>query len=150
MVLTQFLRPPIQCLAVVAALAACEALAPPSPLPEGAVSMSPPAGFTEWWSQTESCSGLSGHLRGIEWYVVPGAASFETGDGPKVGLWSRSTAGTRIILAGQYAGSELVVRHEMLHELLRVEGHPPEYFVDRCHLTWESWGAGEGLGEESY
>jgi hypothetical protein len=37
-----------------------------------------------------------------------------------------------------------VVRHEMLHALLGRQGHPSEYFVTRCGLTWASWGSQPG------
>jgi len=32
-----------------------------------------------------------------------------------------------------------VVRHEMLHALLREPGHPDVYFTERCRLTWATW-----------
>ena len=54
-------------------------------------------------------------------------------------MWERDQQGARIVLAGNYENSEMAVRHEMLHHLLDRTGHPPEYFIDRCHLTWESW-----------
>jgi hypothetical protein len=126
-------------LGAISLLAACETLGPPAPLPAGAELFAPPPDFRTWWARTEACSGQSGEMSRIEWYVVPGAHTVETSLGPKVGLWSHSSAGVRIILAGDYVGSELVVRHEMLHALLDREGHPSEYFVARCHLTWETW-----------
>jgi hypothetical protein len=33
----------------------------------------------------------------------------------------------------------MVIRHEMLHSLIGQSGHPAEYFVERCGLTWETW-----------
>ena len=130
-------------LGLIGMLAACETLGPPDPLPVGAEPFVAPAEFRTWWTRTEECSGRTGSLSRIEWYVVPGAHTVETHDGPKVGAWSHSAAGVRIVLAGDYAGNELVVRHEMLHALLDRVGHPPEYFEARCQLTWESWpGAG--------
>jgi hypothetical protein len=132
-------RAPVACLAVLALLAACEVLAPAGPLPPDAQLMSAPPEYLEWWHKTEACSGRQGDPSAIEWYVVPDKAVFETSDGEKVGLWSRSSDGTRIVLAGLYAHNELVVRHEMLHALLNHEGHPSEYFVTRCQLTWDSW-----------
>ena len=136
-------RAPVACLAVLALLAACEALAPAAPLPADAQLMSPPPEYLDWWRKTEACSGRQGDASRIEWFVVPGQAVFETDEGEKVGLWSRSGEGTRIVLAGNYTGNELVIRHEMLHALLNHEGHPREYFVSRCHLTWESWQGGD-------
>lgn len=59
----------------------------------------------------------------------------------------RTPAGWLPLLA-LFAGCDLlgpaeplpeVVRHEMLHALLDRGDHPPEYFVSRCGLTWESW-----------
>lgn len=121
-------------------LAACETLGPPDPLPSDARHLVVPAEFEAWWSATESCSELSGRLSRIEWYVVPDANTLSTPEGPKAGVWSHSSEGMRIVLAGKYVDNELVVRHEMLHALLDREGHPAEYFQTRCHLTWETWG----------
>jgi len=130
-------------LGLLGALTACETLGPPDPIPPNAERITAPPEFATWWQSTEACSGRTGSLRRIEWYVVPGARTIETSEGPKVGLWSHSSAGVRIILAGDYASSELVVRHEMLHALLDRGGHPAEYFQQRCRLTWETWGQSE-------
>jgi hypothetical protein len=135
---------PMYCLGLLATLAACEMLGPPDPLPPSATLVAAPDQYAAWWAKTEACSGLSGDYSQIEWYVVPDALTFETATGAKVGLWSHSSAGIRIVIAGAYASNELVVRHEMLHALLDREGHPPQYFHDRCALTWDSWGHSVG------
>ncbi len=122
--------------------ASCAGLEPSAP-PAGAVLLTPPVEYAEWYARTESCAQLSGSADGIEWYVVPGVATFETSIGEKVGLWEQVGGVSRITIAGDYVGNEMVVRHEMLHDLLERTGHPPEYFVTRCHLTWDSWNAGE-------
>jgi hypothetical protein len=121
----------------------CDMLAPAEPLPAGATIFRPPPAYLAWWAETEACSGRTGRVEEIVWYVVPGAAEFMTPDGVEVGRWSRNTAGTRIVLAGDYQSHELVVRHEMLHALLDREDHPALYFVTRCQLTWASWIGGE-------
>lgn len=51
----------------------------------------------------------------------------------------RGLLATGALLRG-YVNDEMVVRREMLHVLLDEIGHPDGYFVDRCHLTWTSWG----------
>jgi hypothetical protein len=131
---------PMYCLALLGTLAACEALGPADPLPASAQLVSaPPESYLEWWAKTESCSGKTGDFSRIQWYVVPNVQTFSTDAGEKVGLWTHSSEGVRIIIAGDYASNELVVRHEMLHALLDREGHPQEYFQDRCKLTWASW-----------
>ena len=135
-----FLKPALYCLALLGAGAACEALSPTEPLPENAQPLAAvPPEFQKWWQATEACSGQAGRIEMIQWYVVPGARTIQTPDGPKVGWWSHSAAGVRIVLAGNYADNELVVRHEMLHALLDRAGHPPQYFTARCQLTWDSW-----------
>lgn len=135
---------PMYCLALLVTLAACEAALGPAELPPAAQLVAPPEAYREWWSRTEACAGRSGDFERVQWYVVPGVQTFATDAGEKVGLWTHSSEGVRIIIAGDYAGNELVVRHEMLHALLDREGHPREYFQQRCGLTWDSWSQQEG------
>lgn len=132
----------VPALAIWLVAASCTGLEP-SALPDGAVPMAAPAEYSEWYARTEACAELRGALEGIEWYVVPDVATFETDIGEKVGLWERVGDVSRITIAGYYVENEMVVRHEMLHDLLERTGHPTEYFVNRCHLTWESWDAAE-------
>jgi hypothetical protein len=135
----RFRRVALHC-GLVAAVSACSSLAPSAPeLPPGSVRLSEPAVYLEWAQRTQSCSGLATDLSTVQFYVVPGVETFSTEEGQKVGLWSRSGGINRIVIAGNYANHEMVVRHEMLHALLQHEGHPTDYFVDRCHLTWDSW-----------
>jgi hypothetical protein len=120
--------------------AGCSSFAPTEErLPPGAVPMAAPAQYEAWFTSTERCAGLQGRFNRIQWYVVPGVETFPTEAGPKVGMWEKSGGQARIIIAGRYQGHEMVVRHEMLHHLLDREGHPTEFFVERCQLTWESW-----------
>ena len=104
----------------------------PSDIPTGAVPLEAPAHFREWWASTEQCSGLTGSMDVIRWYVVPEVSSFETDIGEKVGLWIKTPTDAVIVLAETYADHELVVRHEMLHQLLQRSGPPQEYCGDRC------------------
>ena len=83
----------------------------------------PPTVYAEWWSATEGCAGKEGRLERIAWYL---AASL-SGDGRSArGRWSPPH---EIILVAGYEEDELVVRHEMLHDLL--EG-------DRLHRA-DAW-----------
>jgi hypothetical protein len=123
-------------------ISGCASTAPSEPsLPVGALAIATPAAYLEWNQRTEQCSGLADDVSAIQFYVVPGVDTFPTEAGPKVGLWQREAGVNRIVIAGNYAEHEMVVRHEMLHALLQREGHPTSYFVDRCHLTWDSWSA---------
>jgi hypothetical protein len=79
---------------------------------------------------TEACSGRSGKLNDVAWYVVPGETSVSEGFGDFAGIWS--PGGNTIVLAGdaQFVGS--LVRHEMLHALLYGGGHPRALFLGTC------------------
>lgn len=109
---------------------ACSSITDP-PLDARAVAMQPLPVYARWWSMVESCSGLQGSLSAVSWYDVPGSATVEYPGDEVSGYWS--AASNRIVLAGTVTLSGDVVRHEMLHALLRnVKGHPREYFLDRC------------------
>lgn len=72
----------------------------------------PPEVYAEWWSETESCSGNAGDLSRISWYTATGITS----DGALAsGLWRPPH---EIVLLLGREDDELVVRHEMLHDLL--------------------------------
>jgi hypothetical protein len=110
-------------------LEACDLTGPA--LPAGAEHFVPPAVYQQWWQLTEECSGKSGNLADVGWYRVPGVDVIPLGDGTSVNArWDAS--GNRIILAGdtEFAGD--LVRHEMLHALLRAGGHPRNAFIARC------------------
>jgi hypothetical protein len=103
--------------------------------PAGSQSWDPPTIYREWWAATEACSGLSGDFDRIEWMVVPGE-SFECSSGQCVGHWD---PGHTIFIAENWKEHEMVVRHEMLHDLMRRSGHPNPPFGHGCPLTWETW-----------
>lgn len=112
-------------------LVACRA--PSEPLPYNAQLVDPPAAYALWWKVTEACSGISGDFAAVRWYVVPNVATIADGSDQSLGMWY--AAGNRIVLAGRRAMDGRVVRHEMLHALVGPtsgEGHPNEYFVQRC------------------
>ena len=99
------------------------------PLPDGAIQWTPPARFALWWRMTESCSGRQGDLRAVRWYVVPNATSIDV-DGQQV---HGETIGNRIVLADSHRLDGPLVRHEMLHALLGVGGHPRDAFLVACN-----------------
>ena len=120
-------------------LTGCGLTEPNPSLPLGAEPMAAATTFDAWYAKTEACSGLSGSLQSVQWYVVKGVDTFETDQGQKVGMWERSGSGSVIVVAGNYRNHEMVIRHEMLHSLIGESGHPAEYFVERCSLTWSTW-----------
>jgi len=112
--------------AVTSAMACTELMAP---LPSGAVEWSAPARFALWWQMTESCSGRRGDFRAIRWYVMPGASSFDLDGRQVVGA---AIGKNRIVLADEHRLNGSVVRHEILHTLLDVSGHPRAAFQVAC------------------
>ncbi|HEU5169054.1 MAG TPA: hypothetical protein VFU46_00880 [Gemmatimonadales bacterium] len=98
--------------------------------------VSPPATYRDWFGKTEACSGLSGDFDRIRWYVVPGS-EFACPSGACAARWIDDH---RIFVAQAYLANELVVRHEMLHDLIGHAGHPdPPFGSSGCGLTWSSW-----------
>ena len=96
--------------------------------------------YREWFAATEACSGVSGDFDRIDWYIVPGN-SFSCPGGECAGHWN---SGHAIYIAEGWVASEMVVRHEILHDLLGRSGHPDPPFGSPCPLTWETWPAGGG------
>lgn len=110
--------------------AACERITGPD-YPAGAVPFDPPARYRLWWEMAQACSGVTGELGAVRWYHVPGASYLPLGNRLGVtGIWYRRT--NAIVLAGSYEAQPPVVRHEMLHALIRADGHPRELFQSAC------------------
>ncbi|HUQ19147.1 MAG TPA: hypothetical protein VM099_05995 [Gemmatimonadaceae bacterium] len=96
-----------------------------------AVELSLPAVYARWWSMVENCSGLTGSMEAVSWYQVPNSSTVVDNDGEVSGYWS--PASNRIVLAGNLILIGSIVRHEMLHAIVRqTNGHSREYFLGRC------------------
>ena len=118
-----------------AALMACTGITEPRlPLAER---FDPPAQYLGWWREMEECSARTGRFDAVSFYRVlptPGRDSLQFRD-PKSGQYhdgewvSRSNA--IYVAAGRLLDPGLV-RHEMLHALLRDAHHPPGYFAGLC------------------
>jgi hypothetical protein len=103
--------------------------------PAGEQPMIAPDIYRTWWDKTEACSGLTGDFDRVEWLVVPGHG-FACSSGQCAGHWETDH---RIFIASDWEQNELVVRHEMLHDLLGRPGHPSPPFGQGCPLTWATW-----------
>ncbi|HUR00202.1 MAG TPA: hypothetical protein VM166_12155 [Gemmatimonadaceae bacterium] len=112
---------------IVGGLAACDLIT--APLPADAERFEAPAVYARWWAMTEACSGLSGNLGAVRWYRVPG--EFIGVDGQALGGYWQSRS-NRIVLAEGSVERGSTVRHEMLHAILRVGGHPRSQFLAAC------------------
>jgi hypothetical protein len=112
------------------ACTSCDFLVDP-PLPPDAQQFAPPPIYARWWAMVESCSGLKRPLDNVQWYATPGALlNPHNSAEPVEGYWS--LASNRIVLASNDTVDGSVVRHEMLHALLRAAGHPRSAFLQNC------------------
>lgn len=120
---------PVQLIAAVAFATACERIVDPA-LPSTATLFVAPPVYDKWWAMAESCSGVTRPLANVSWFVIPGVSLFQLGNQVVSGYW---TAGSnRIVLADASRLDGAVVRHEMLHALIRISGHPRSAFLEKC------------------
>jgi hypothetical protein len=115
--------------AAVAGFAACRNLVDPD-LPPNAEEFTPPPVYARWWVMTEACSGLSADLSSVSWFVVPGVSTVVLDGKPVQGYWS--FASNRIVMAGNGKLAGGLVRHEMLHALIKARGHPRAKYLEAC------------------
>jgi hypothetical protein len=119
--------------AAVLGLVACGDGIVDPPLPSDAQLFSPPGVYSTWWNMTQACSGLTGSLAAVTWYKTDEVVhDVNTGD-VVLGYWS--AAGNQIVLTTSSVLDGGTVRHEMLHALLRVKGHPRNQFLGKCAGT---------------
>ena len=93
------------------------AIAPFEPLPQ----------YAAWWSLVESCSAQHADISRVKWRVAIGQFTFVWRSEITNALWQ---SGSNTIVLGdgwQEVGS--VVRHEMLHALVRSSGHDAFWFL---------------------
>ena len=91
-----------------------------------------PVVYDAWWQMVEACSRLRGDLASVSWYSVPAGdgQGFEVGGRVYTGYWYEG--GNRIAVVAEREFEGPLVRHEMLHALLRRGDHPRDAFVEHC------------------
>jgi hypothetical protein len=99
-------------------------------LPAGSIPVQAPSVYELWWQVTQACSGLHGNLSDVTWYVVPGVSTFQVAGKTYAGYWFPE--GNEIVVAERAKLEGQVVRHEMLHALVRKAGHSGDYFISKC------------------
>ena len=113
-------------------IVACSDIVEP-PLPADAEIFSPPPVYSTWWNMTQACSALSGSLAAVTWYKT-NEVVHDTHSGDVIaGYWVSSS--NRIVLTASVMLDGGIVRHEMLHALLRKGGHPRAQFLGACAGT---------------
>ena len=90
--------------------------------------------YQEWWDKTVACSGRPGKMTEVSFYAVDApSGAIELAGEMAHAWWVRE--GNRIYLPANALGEEWLVRHEMLHALMQKGSHPPEMFVEACHVA---------------
>lgn len=105
----------------------------PLVLPSGVIPFEAPAVYAQWWADVEACSGRTGDMERVNWFVVPNSKWFTIRGVAYDGYWFEYHH--EIVLPSANVKDSLVVRHEMLHDLLNDGEHPREYFVERCGVV---------------
>lgn len=119
----------LQLTAAVAFAMACERMVNPA-LPSTATIYAPPTVYSKWWAMAESCAGVSRPLADVSWLIIPNTSVFLLGDQIVSAYWTASS--NRIVLAEDTRLDGAVVRHEMVHALIRTSGHPRSVFLGKC------------------
>jgi len=103
-------------------------------LPPSAEPTLPGRSFAGLWDEVETDAGVTGDFDAISWYMVPGSYWLQDGTAAR-GMWVKD--GNRIYIASAYWGTAGVVRHEMLHAILRDPDHDnPLFETPRYNSPW--------------
>ena len=116
-------------LAATASTVACHDAFSPSTAIGGAIAIPAPPSYQQWWHDVEKCSAITGDFARVTWYAVPNVTTFPYRGQEDYGYW---WATHDIVIAGGSISDSMVVRHEMLHDLLGTGTHPDEYFLYKC------------------
>lgn len=121
------------CIASFGGLAlACSDMVNPVVARTDARQMAPLPRYSVWWEMAKSCSGVNRDVASVTFYSDPNtqARVDESANDIVVGEWN--SASNSIVLLDSYVTNPTVVRHEMVHALLRAGGHPAPTFRDDC------------------
>ena len=112
---------------VASTIACADPVAPADVDLHGLAQFEPPAVYLEWWKDLEVCSGTRGDYERVQWFT---ADSLSIDGKDALGLWG---APHDIYLIHTVKNTSWVVKHEMLHDLLRFKGraHRSRLF-DQC------------------
>lgn len=119
----------MQLITAVAFATACDRIVDPE-LPTAATVFVPPPVYQKWWAMVETCSGVTRPLEDVTWFLVPLVSVFPLNNEFVSGYWTQRS--NRVVLAGALRLDGSVVRHEMLHALIQMSGHPRSYFLGKC------------------
>lgn len=95
----------------------------------------PPPTYATWWKEMETCSGHTRDMSKTKFSVydtTTDAVYIDSRQEDVLGWWTMFE--NSIVFIGKSAEVPHSVKHEMLHAILNMHGHPPEYFVFKCRV----------------
>lgn len=93
----------------------------------------PLAIYETWFSQTEACTGVTGDYESVRWFEVPGERWWDPlRQQYAVATWRPPHD---IYITSAHFDDEYVVKHEVVHELLRGGENYDVRFRDCSHIT---------------
>ena len=96
----------------------------------GRAPFSPPEVYLEWWRDTETCADASGSFEALVFYLADSIM------GDRLVARARWSEPRDIIIVRGYEADSKVVRHEMLHDLLRGDGSHTDGRWVSCDLLF--------------
>lgn len=94
-------------------------LEPVSPKP-----LTPPASYRTWWTEVEICANRTASFERIRWFQAEQVINRDEGT-DHVGAWYPPHS---IFIRSDRILYEAGVKHEMVHDLLQIEGHDSPAF----------------------
>lgn len=90
----------------------------------------PSSQYRVWWEVVEGCSGRKAAIEAVSWFRVPAGTGLSIKGETAAGAWFAD--GNRIAILDPWKTIGPLVRHEMLHAILRTGSHPREFFEGKC------------------
>lgn len=102
-------------------------------VPEDTRRMDPPSVYRLWHAQTVACVAIQRDFDRIRWYVVPGGnwRYSKHNQDLAAGVWIEPD---KIYIAEESLTTEWIIKHELIHYLIRLPKHPADVFR-RCSIA---------------
>jgi len=98
----------------------------------------PDSAYRGWWDELQICSGTTADFDRVRFFEVVSPLFIERSQFPCGGgffcngIWEPPHD---VTLAPAFLGTERLVKHEMLHDLLEVFDHPAVF--ETCEASWD-------------
>lgn len=110
-------------------------LGPVDPEIPGARLIQPDSIMTYQYHRAERCTGMYGNISKVTWYLVPGRSFKSPENGADDIGWANREM-HKIYIAEDWKNFGWVWRHEAIHEITGMTGHPEVPFGYPCHALF--------------